>query len=376
MRRWIGAGLAIGLGALSLAAGMQVRAAPAGMRDASLEPVTVSIQPLAGTVAAATGPTLVFATFNVCKTDCAAPAPPWDVRRDRIARTIAEASPDVIGLQEATFQPTTFAKTQLMDIENLLAPFGYVAPTMTADSDTCHWTAVNPHACTHGTGLLFRADRVRQVATPNGTPSAGTLPMSAIAPGLAPDSAPRKVAWAYLQGTSGTGTFLAVAVHTSNLKDADNEASRLAFGTALDAWLDAHNAAHAMAGVPVVLLADLNSYAKRQPHGVQQILRDAGWLDAATATQRRNVQYSTINYNPQLALNEQGFPAKPYEFKPTRRNPVVDATRIDYVMARGTGLSPVDYEVVIRLNADGTFNPEYQGSDHQMVRATIAFPAG
>ena len=53
---------------------------------------------------------------------------------------------------------------------------------------------------------------------------------------------------------------------------------------------------------------------------------------------------------------------------------MLDATRIDYVMARGAGLSAADYEVVIHLLPDGSFDPEYQASDHQMVRSTITFP--
>jgi hypothetical protein len=121
-------------------------------------------------------------------------------------------------------------------------------------------------------------------------------------------------------------------------------------------------------------MADLNSYAKRQPNGAQQVLVNGGWTDAATAPTKRNVQFSTINYNPLLGLSEQGFPTKPYEFRTSKKNPVLNATRIDYVMAKGAGIVPLDYEVVIRLNPDGTFSPDYQASDHQMVRATLSFP--
>jgi hypothetical protein len=42
-------------------------------------------------------------------------------------------------------------------------------------------------------------------------------------------------------------------------------------------------------------------------------------------------------------------------------------------MAKGGGVQALDYEVVIRLNADGTFAADYQASDHQMVRSTMAF---
>lgn len=330
-------------------------------------PMTAEVAPVP------VGPTLVFASFNVCKTDCAPPAPSWDVRRERVARTIIESGVDVIGLQEVTHQPATNAKTQYQDLQNLVAPSGFVAPAYTPESDTCRWTAANPHPCTHTTGLLYRARSVSQVATPNGTPSAGTVPMSMIAAGLTPDAAPRKVVWAYLQGRNGTGPFLALSMHTSTLKDPGNEASRLAIGRSLDAWVAALNDAHGMTGVPVVLMADLNSYAKRQPDGVQALLVNSGWSDAAAAPTRRNTEYSTINYNPLLPLGEQGFPVTPYRFKTARGKSAPDATRIDYVLFRGDALTPLDYEVVIRLRADGTFDPAYQGSDHQMVRTTLSF---
>ena len=370
--RWTGARVVMALAVASLAAGLLVvgQAPTTGP-----EQVAMSVPPLAGTVGA-NGPSLVFATYNVCKTDCAPPAPSWEVRRDRVARIIIESGLDVVGLQEVTHWPTARAKTQFLDVQNLVAPYGFVSPAYTPESDECRWTAAGDKACTHTTGILFNTARVRQVTTPNGTPSAGTVPMSRIVDGLAPDSAPRKVTWAYLEGTNGTGPFLALSVHASNIKDPANEASRVAFAAALGGWTQAFNDAHAMPGVPVVLMADLNSYRKRQPQGAQQVLMNAGWQDAARAPVRRNVEYSTINYNPQLGLGEQGFPRKPYMFKTSKKNPVLDATRIDYIMTKGGSLGVADYEVVIRLNPDGTFSPDYQGSDHQMVRATVVFPAG
>jgi hypothetical protein len=221
--------------------------------------------------------------------------------------------------------------------------------------------------------LLYRDATVDQVVLPGGQPSAGIVLTSTIAPGVDPQSAIRSVAWAYLQGANGTGPFLAVSLHTDSAKTPEAEASRVAIAGALDAWAQGWNAARGLAGVPVVLMADLNSYAKRQPNGAQKVLVDSGWTDAATAPTRRNVQFSTINYNPLLGLNEQGFPARPYEFRTSRKNPELNATRIDYIMAKGGGVQALDYEVVIRLNSDGTFAADYQASDHQMVRSTIAF---
>jgi endonuclease/exonuclease/phosphatase family metal-dependent hydrolase len=221
--------------------------------------------------------------------------------------------------------------------------------------------------------LLYRSPKVQQVTLPNGQPSAGIVQTSSIAPGVDPLSGMRSVAWAYLEAP-GTGPFLALSMHTDSAKTPEAEASRVAIANALGPWAEQWNAAHGMAGVPVVLMADLNSYAKRQPNGAQKVLTNAGWTDAATAPAKRNVQYSTINYNPLLGVNEQGFPTKPYEFRTTRKKPVLDATRIDYVMAKGGNVAPLDYEVVMRLNPDGSFDPNYQASDHQMVRSTLVFP--
>lgn len=373
-RPWIAAWFLASLGLASLAIA-QLSAPPASGLDESAM-TQVAISPLPAQVQA---PSLVFASYNVCKTACAAPAPPWEVRRDRVARTIVESGVDVVGLQEVTHHPTSAAKTQYLDLVSLLRPHGFVPVAYTTASDSCRWTAERPHPCTHTTGLVYRAATVRQVVMPDGRASAGTVPMADISPALTADAAARKVVWAYLEGVPGgadaeIGPFLALVVHTSTLKDPASEASRVAFGRALDGWIQAHNEANGMLGVPVVLMADLNSYRRRQPQGVQQVLVDAGWIDAAGAPVQRNTQYSTINVNPLLDLGEQGFPARPYVFRVTRLHPQIDATRIDYIMARGNGVSVLDYEVVMHLQADGSFDPAYQGSDHQLIRATIALP--
>ena len=349
-------------------------AAPAEVSDEAAGPDSVSV------VQAATigGPSLTFASWNVCKVSCPAPAPSWNVRRDRVARIIGEVNADVIGLQEATNNPTDFAKTQAEDIAGLATPLGYATPDIPQSANECRrprnaaGQLSGPSPCDNTAMLLYRTATTHLVTPPSG-PSAGIVMTGSIAGGMDPASASRSVAWAYLEGTSGTGPFLAISLHTDNAKTAEAEASRVALANALGPWTQAWNAAHGLPGIPSVLLADLNSYDKRQPQGAQAVLRGSGWTDAYTAPTKRNVQFSTINYNPLLPLSEQGFPTKPYEFRTSKKNPVLNATRIDYVMATG-GLEPLDYEVVIRLNADGTFAQDYQASDHQMVRATLAFP--
>ncbi|CAB4834616.1 MAG: hypothetical protein F2763_07850 [Actinobacteria bacterium] len=329
-------------------------------------------------VQAASG-NLVFATFNVCKVDCAAPAPPWDIRRDRVARVIGESGADVVGLQEATNNPTTTAKTQVADIQTLLAPAGYVSPFFTVDSNECRrprdaqGELTGPSPCDNSAALLYRTATIEQVTTPTGLPSAGIVQVGSIAPGIDAISAARSVAWAYLRGKNGAGPFLAISLHLDSNKDATAETSRVAVGQALGGWVNWMNGIQGMSNTPVILMADLNSYAKRQPNGVQMALTSAGWIDAHSARSRRNIQYSTINYNPRLGADAQGFPAAPYKFHKTKKNPNGEATRIDYIMGYGTGLRVIDYEVVIYLTGKA-FNTDYQASDHQMVKATFAFP--
>lgn len=392
MRRWFVAAGVAGVSLLALV--LSTGPAPAPVTGPQFGPVGWSADgpstdggatgPTAvSAVQAATvgGPALVFGSFNVCKVDCAPPAPSWDVRRDRIARVVGEAGLDVLGVQEATNNPTSRAKTQVEDLAATLAPLGLSLVNYPNEANECRrprdaqGQLAGPSPCDNTAALFYRGATVQQVPTPNGQPSAGIVMASTIAPGIEPGSAIRSVMWAYLSPRGANEPFLAISLHTDNAKTPEAEAARVALGGAIDDWARGWNAAHGMGDVPVMLMGDLNSYRKRQPQGIQQVMVDQGWTDAATAPTRRNVQYSTINYNPLLGLTEQGFPTRPYEFRTSKKNPVLDATRIDYVMGLGNGITPLDYEVVIHLNPDGSFNQDYQASDHQMVRATIALPA-
>jgi endonuclease/exonuclease/phosphatase family metal-dependent hydrolase len=314
--------------------------------------------------AQAASSSLTFATFNISKVSAPAPAPGWDIRRERLTRVIAQSGADVVGLQEASWEPTPYAKTQALDVANLLRGVGYVTPALTKASQQCAWTKEDPHKCIHTAALFFRTSTVQQASTPQGD-SAGVLNEGMVAAGLDADSAKREVAWAYLRPVAGGATFLAISAHATNFQDAAHEAGRVAFAAALGGWADAWNAQHGLPGATVVLMADLNSYDMRQPAGAQQVLRGSGWTDAAAAPARKNDRFSTINVNPVTGAT--GWPQVPYLFKRP-------ATRIDYIFTRGAA-APTSYEVVLYLNADGTFNCEYQASDHQMVRVVLAFPA-
>ncbi len=295
-------------------------------------------------------PTLTVATWNICKLDCPAPAPSWDVRRLRVARVIAASGADIISLNEATNNATANG-TQWDDVQRLVARDGYVAPVI--DDDRCQ------RQCDHTARLLFRASSVRQLDLAGAATTAGSWPIDQIAPAV--QSYPlRQVSWAYLVGADGAGVVLAISAHLTNDKSAAGERDRVAFGRALSDWVARMNAERGLDGAPAILMGDLNSFDERQPRGVQRILRSAGWTDAHTAPVRRNIDVHTINY-----LNG-GWPAKPV------RSAGRPANRIDYILLRGPE-RPRSYEVVTYVDSRGRFRSDYQASDHNMVRAVVVF---
>ncbi len=346
--------------------------AAAGIAAAALPMVVAAPASAAGS--------LVFATYNVCGAkpnsgSCASGAAPWEARREKTGRVLAESGADVLGLQEVTNNPAAGLKTQVEDVIRLMAPAGLV-PISVADADNeCrrprdpNGQLAGPSPCETTALLAYRPATVSVFQPPQGS-ATGRVMLQSIASGLAPGSASRSVEWAYLKGNNGAGPFLAIALHTDSEKSGSAEASRIAVGQALGNWVTTVNATRGMTGTPVILMADLNSYAARQPNGVQKMLTNSGWIDSFDAKVKKNVSYSTINENPSNGQN--GFPVAPFMFRPTKKNPKAYATRIDYIMGFGPGITMVSYEHVMYLNGRN-HNPDYQGSDHQMVRATIAF---
>lgn len=319
--------------------------------------------------------TVTVASFNICKVNCADPAPPWEVRRDRVSRVIGESGASIIGLQESTNNKVANAKTQALDVEQLVAAHGYAVPAVESRENQCqrprdeYGQLSGPNPCDNTTQLLYKATDFSQTPSVNGSAMAGTYQLGNLVAGQDPSSAKRSVQWAYLRSNTTGKDLLAISLHTDNDKSDVSERSREIIGEGLDEWIAQKNQETGMAGVPAVLMADLNSFDKRQPNGAQQRLRNNGWADSFSAPTKKNVQYSTINYSKYLDV--QGFPAKPYKFKKTKNNPLGAATRIDYVFLLGENVGPIEYEVVIYLDKNGNFVPEYQASDHQMVKAKV-----
>ena len=114
-----------------LAAAVVLPAAPA----AGVEP---AVKPAMEPVAPAQSATLTFASFNICKVNCGDEAGlPWSLRRERVARVIATSNADVIGLQEATNNSTQWAKRQVDDVEQLIAPAEYEKVSFPLSGNAC-----------------------------------------------------------------------------------------------------------------------------------------------------------------------------------------------------------------------------------------------
>lgn len=328
------------------------------------------------------------ATFNVCKggpdgtsAACAAPAPSWTIRRDRVANTISAASPDVLALQEITNNPTpNGAPTMKADVEDLLAGIGYQVTDSSA-ADQCvrprdaKGKLAGPNPCTNTTELAFNAATTHQVVTtPNGTPTAGNaLTSTVVAQGLpgatvGPESASRNIAWSFLNARGHD--VLAVSVHTTNAKTAAAEADRVTIGQAIGPWTGRLlSEAGYPADTPVIIAGDLNSFDNRNPEGIQQVLRDSGWIDAASAPDRIGARFYTVSHAKNLD-DGNGFPAKPLMGRKTKNNPDGEGTRIDYIFT-SPGTEVESYEVFVRTTPDGHVDPAFQASDHNMVLATV-----
>lgn len=315
--------------------------------------------------------TLVAASWNICKPQCAT-GPTWEERQQRLVNTFAYANADILGLQEVTNIRTSTHKTQLANVTSMLAPLGYSHPTYSVENNECRRPRdennqlAGPSPCDNTAAIFFKNDRIQQVAADSET--AGITMISSIAPVALLESGARSVAWALLEDKKTGKIFLAISLHTSNAKTPEAETDRVILGQYLEPWSLAKAASLGHPNVPVILMADLNSYQKRQPNGIQTVLTNNNWVDSFSAPIKRNASYSTVNYRND---SRSGFPAKAKKFKKTKKNPQGYATRIDYVMALGPDVEFTEYETVIFLDSKNFFIKDYQASDHQMVKTVL-----
>ena len=172
----------------------------------------------------------------------------------------------------------------------------------------------------------------------------------------------RWLSWARFRTNDGANReFYAVAGHfpvgdAKEVVDArQEEAKKLA--AAIDA----------LAGdLPVVLGADMNADAVRSPKAAQVVFMRHGWFDASAVADKRmrsGMKVSTANGSGAQNGVDAGYGSKPV------RHPY-ETSRIDYILLRNSPYT-FRYANVLRLNSDGTFKKDLQGTDHNMQLAVI-----
>jgi len=283
---------------------------------------------------------LKVATYNICKYTCPNSPLAWFERRDAVFLTMKSAKADVLAVQEAT----DFG-SQRIDVATAMNSSGY---TLLPEVGDCG------ENCLNSTGILFRRSRATPLDLPDGQPGYGMIsPMSLTGPVSWEDIGNRGFSWALLKHLPTQKPFLAVSVHlTSEISTRAEEARQTSTRVIAD-WMKARAAEWGYENLPLIFAGDLNSYQARYPAGPQRILANDGFADGFTAADKKNAQYSTGNF-----FSNGSWPKKPTTYK--------DPPRIDYIFA-AERMRPIKYGVSLRVLANGEFDPEYRGSDHNLV---------
>lgn len=335
---------------------------------------------LAGTLqpTASTSP-LSIASWNVQSVTATQNEPGlhWSDRQPKVVRTIEAAAPDVIGTQESTtaridtacLNPQGIATPQPCT-EQYMALGAALAPDYaTAGGDAWQWVyrQTARHAKDHGyeayvdSAIYYRPTVLRLVSHGFVSPY-DSLHVAAM------KSVDEAGIWAVFDDLASGRRFLMVSMH---LPVGDqNRQLRRTETTALAAWLTAKSTAEG--GIPVVVTADLNSWTSTDPLPAVAPLRSAGFVDAASTPNRAGARWSSTNESNSVVENA-GYPTTAVQHPyPTNR--------IDYVLVAVPG-SPAgtswstSYENVVHLDPAGTgFDPDFQGSDHDMQLATVRLP--
>lgn len=282
--------------------------------------------------AVADGPVITVATYNICKRTCGSGRYDWHHRRAAVVRSIAASGADVVAVQEAAGTVRQVAR-RLRDYS-----------LVTTSTGGCG------RGCTQDSFVLVRTATI--VALGQG----GTT-LSAISGLRWSGTFDRGWSWAYLVQRSTGARFLVASIHLPNGKNVQREQLRRAAATGVVNKLRGTAAARGLSGIPTIVAGDLNSFTRRQPHGAQRVLQQAGFQDVHAAPDRKNGKVPTVNVTGRY---RNPFPARPFRF----RSPA----RLDYVLFnRGAALR---YEVFLRLR-HGRFDNRFHGSDHNMVLGTL-----
>lgn len=291
--------------------------------------------------AAATGPTVTVATYNLCKRTCGSDRFDWRIRRHAVVRNIVASGADVVAVQEAAGTVRGLARR--------LAPHGYALANRATDG--CG------HGCTQDSFIFYRTDAMSLLGVRH---RQGTARLSTVSRVRWSGTYDRGWSWAYLRDRASGAAVLVASVHLPSDKTGWGERLRRSSARGLVQHLADNRRVHGLPGLATVIAGDLNSFAERQPRGAQHILSRAGYQDAFTAPRRTNARVATINVTRR---HRDPFPARPVRSD--------TPARLDYVLVAGG--RPIAYEVFLRLKR-GRFDNRYRGSDHNLVLGSVQLP--
>jgi endonuclease/exonuclease/phosphatase family metal-dependent hydrolase len=301
---------------------------------------------------------LKVAEYNVLSVNASAKVAghTWRDRRKTVATNIAASGADLVGLEELATGWTGVpgsSPRQWEDMAALLASPAYGGYAIANTTANLYAKASADYPGTVSSHLFY--DPTVLDVLDSGYISPRTdLGLASIWPA---GEADRYIAWAHLRMTSSGRTFYAASAHFLTGAGASKDALRTAEATALSDYLDR------LAGdSTIVLLADLNSSFARTRNAPSTVFVADGYYDAAATARRSGSRYSTENSSNQTS-GVSGFPTRPYRHKYV-------SSRIDYIMVKGSP-GAKSYANQLHLTADGTFDANYQGSDHNIQYAII-----
>lgn len=304
------------------------------------------------------GHTLTVASYNTCLA-CSAKHS-WGERRSRVAASIRKANADIIGIQEAT----TGENGRFADIRNSVRSAGYEFPY---DDDVVYHPSsyMSPDrvsaadSYSRNAQLLYKPSKLERLD--GGVLAPAELPGAASALAWSHNANYRKwFAWGKFRQWSTRKTFVAVSVHLPVGKNAAARTIRVNVLNVIQKWLN-----RVAPGLPIVFVGDFNSTYERDPSDAEvQMSKNYGFTEAASAPQRSlwNLRFSTSNRNAANGKYD-GFPPKVFQA-------TYAGQRIDYIFAkRIKGFR--SYQTQIVRTHGLTFNKQFQGSDHNLIKAAL-----
>lgn len=318
----------------------------------------------------ATPTPLVVAAYNVRCHNCSsglAEEKPWTIRRTEVAKTIAAANPDVVGLQEAQqswlIRPdgSKQNKSQFEDLVDLLgSPWALTNPARNncEKSTTPTGCVYADQGASNGTKIIYRADRLKRIDSGSVrlTPHSET-------------SYDRYLAWAIFEQRATGQRFFFADTHLEPLNDAAGETvyhdHRALQARDLLAAIKAKNPD----SLPVVLAADLaSSRADNPTNAPYEVLTRGGLIDPLG-----NVKGVSTPVKPtvETRINTNYYSFNGWARTARRTTSQVNGVYVDYILT--TPMRVSEWETVVNVDANNRFVGVIP-SDHNLLKATVWLP--